>query len=120
MKYRKLTSSGDYSFGTGNQEFYTDIAAVAQAIGTRLDLWQNTFWRDLQDGIPFVQHILGKSASDEHLQTVDAIIQNRIKGTTGVNSIISFNRTYDRNTRKYSINIPTNTIYGTITVQDNL
>lgn len=116
MKYRKLTSSGDYTFGAGNAEFYTDSSAVGQAVQTRLDLWLDTFWRDLKDGTPFVQQILGKGASDEHLQTVDQIIQNRIKGTTGLLGIVSFSRTYNRDTRAYKYNSSVQTIFSNTVV----
>lgn len=116
MKYRKLAPNSDYTFGAGNSEFYIDIEAVAQAIKTRLQLFKATFWRDLNDGTPWLQEILGARASEQHLLTVDSIIQNRIAGTTGVLGIVDYNRTYDRDTRRYSYTTTVQTIYSTTVI----
>lgn len=112
MRYRKLTAGGDYTFGQSNLDFYKDIDAVRQAIQTRLDLYLDTFWRDLSDGLPMFQSILGPSGSAQHLATIDQIIQARILGTEGVSSVVSYSSTYDRNTRRYSFTATVQTIYS--------
>lgn len=113
MKYRRLTNTGDYSFGSPNQNFIYDINAVGQAIQTRLTLFLDTFWRDLSDGIPMFQRIWGTSASAANLLTVDNIIQQRIRGTEGVTELLSYTSQFNRDTRQYTFEAQVQTIYST-------
>lgn len=112
MRYRKLTAGGDYTFGQSNLDFYKDIDAVRQAIQTRLDLYLDSFWRDLSDGLPMYQSILAQTGSAKNLATIDQIIQARIQGTEGVSSVLSYSSTYDRNTRRYSFTATVQTDYS--------
>lgn len=81
---------GDYVFGQGNQDFYTDLQATAQAIYTRLQLLQGTFWRALNDGLPAFQQILGIPGNIANISQVDTLIQNRIIETPHVTNIVSY------------------------------
>jgi pantothenate kinase-related protein Tda10 len=109
ITYRKLDSNGDYIFGQPSIEFLTDTDAVAQAIKTRLLLLYSEWWESTTDGTPFWQEILG--ASGVNKSSVDGILQERILGTTGVNSISSFLSTYTN--RKYTFTASVITDYGT-------
>lgn len=41
MRYRREDENGDYTFGRGDSGFFVDCPeAVAQAVKTRLQLWQ--------------------------------------------------------------------------------
>lgn len=101
MIYRKLTAEGDYTFGHGASNFFSGVEAIAQAVKTRLDLYQGTFWRDLSDGLPMFQQILGSSGSEQHRSAVDQIIVQRVRETQGVTQVLGINSTWDPQTRHY-------------------
>lgn len=113
MIYRKLTPEGDYSFGQSRANFLSDLEAVAQAVKTRLQLWKETFWRDLQDGLPLFQEILGTPGSQSNIQRIDAIIQGRILGTQGVLGLPRYSSAFDPETRAYQFTATVQTIYST-------
>lgn len=120
LQYRKLTETGDYSFGQGPQNFHSGVEAVAQAVKTRMQLYLGNFWRDVNDGLPVYQKMLGSSGSTENIATVDAILQERVKGTTGVQNILSYSSSFSPDTRKYSFKTLIQTDYSVTTVQGNL
>lgn len=120
MKYRRLTESGDYSFGSADQDFVYNLEACAQAIKTRLDLLLDTFWRDLSDGLPLFQRILGASGSESNLLAVDNIIQQRIRGTQGVTDIVSYSSTFNRDTRVYQFQATVQTEWSTTVIEGSI
>lgn len=107
MKYRRLSPLGDYTFGYGNTCFATDLEACAQAIKTRLKMFQGECWEDLDDGLPFFQQIAG--SRDKTM--IDALVRSRILGTTGVTSIQSFSSDISAD-RRYTATALVNTQYG--------
>jgi hypothetical protein len=109
LKYRKLSSTGDYLFGFGNNCFYTDADAVGQAISTKLNMFQGDCWLNLDDGLPFFQEIAGSRDKD----AIDLLIQTRIYDAPDVSSISSFTSSIDGETRKYSFTASVITTYGT-------
>lgn len=120
MIFRKLTATGDYSYGSNAFDFYVDIDAVAQAIQTRLQLYQGGFWRDLSDGLPLYQSILATSGSPDNLAAVSNFIQDRIKGTPGVEGIVAFDVIFDPNTRQYAYSATVQTTFSTTIVSGAL
>lgn len=113
MKYRKLTDSGDYAFGQGLSNFWIDVPqAVGQAAQTRMQLWQETFWRDLNEGLPMMQEILGQPATPDNIDNVNNIIEARLRGTTGLTFITELNTLYDRETRAYGFDATIQTLYS--------
>jgi len=111
MRYRALTATGDSTIFSGNTMFLVNSpAAVAQAISTRLKLWQGQWFLDTTLGMPWMQQVIGK-----HTQSVrDAAIQNTILGTPGVNQIVSYSSTL--NGRALSVVCVVDTIYGPLTI----
>lgn len=117
MRYRKLSASGDYTLGTG-QDFYIDKPeAVAQAVMTRLKLWRGEWFIDVQDGTPYSQEILGKR---QRGGSPDGAIKRRILQTEGVKEILSYSSNFDGNTRRLKIDATIATIYGTAQVSERL
>ncbi len=114
MRYRKLTSDGDYSFGNGQLDFYRDVPeAVAQAVKTRLLLWLGEWFLNIEDGTPFMQGILGKYSKT----VADTTIQDRVLSTQGVIDIENYVSVLDPDTRSFSVQFDLNTIYGPTAVQ---
>jgi hypothetical protein len=110
MKYRRLSSTGDYVFGYGNTCFVSDAPAVQQAIQTKLNMFQGDYWENTSDGLPFFQKLAGGSK-----EITDLLLQSRIMQVPNVKGIASFKSSVDSN-RKYSAAISVNTVYGTVEV----
>lgn len=109
MRYRKQTADGDYSFGSGQLDFYRDVPeAVGLAVKTRLLLWLGEWFLNIDEGTPFMQGILGKHSK----VTADVTIQDRILNTQGMVSIENFESSVDQNLRLMTVSCDLNTIYG--------
>ncbi len=117
MRYRKLATDGDMTFGHQQADFYQDEpAAAAQAVLTRLQLWLGEWFLDQTDGMPFQQAVLGK-----HTQaSIEPALRARILETPGVLSIDSFELLPDRETRHMTLLATVNTLYGTVSVVEVL
>lgn len=120
LKYRKLSPTKDYTFGNGENDFYTDIEAVTQAVYTRLYLWSESYWRDLNAGIPMTQRILGQIGNAANLAAIDNLIQAEILGTTGVVNIVSFESAFDSETREYAYTCTINSEYSEAVIEGTI
>lgn len=108
MRYRMLSPSGDYVFGSGSGEFLVNTPqAVGQAVLTRLRLWQGEWFLDLTEGTPYTQQILGFTSQSAR----DQAIQARILGTPGVTELVAYSSTLSPG-RQLTISATLNTIYG--------
>lgn len=117
MRYRKLSPSGDYQFGSGRKDFYVDKAeGVGQAVVTRLLLWAGEWFLDVTEGTPYQAGALGKHTK----ATIDPMIRDRILGTEGVIDISRYVSIFDAENRKFSVEATVNTIYGQVTIQQVL
>ena len=115
MRYRKLDANGDYSFGRGLADFWIDVPdAVAQAVGTVLQLWQGQWFLDTSVGVPWAQQVVGTLPQDVR----DAVVQTAIAGTQGVaiNGILSYASQQDPSTRVFSVQAEVTTIYSKMPV----
>lgn len=109
MKYRKLTNTGDYSFGHGDLDFYIDEPlAVGQSVQTRLLLWTGEWFLNIDEGTPYMVGVLGKRSES----VANVTIQDRILNTVGVNDIADYTSTLDPYTRGMTISCTLDTIYG--------
>ena len=108
MRYRQLTPAGDSTAFSGFTSFLVNTpSAVAQAVMTRLNLWQGQWFLDTTLGMPWTQQVIGFGTQAAR----DAAIQNTILGTPGVNQIVSYSsQVVDR---KLTVTCTINTIYGT-------
>jgi hypothetical protein len=116
MRYRKLTATGDYSFGSGQLDFWNNVPeAVGQAVQTRLLLWLGEWFLDINAGTPYMQGILGKYSQE----TADTVIKDQIIETQGMVDIADYSSTrpQDQNTRGMLVTTSIDTIYGTTSVQ---
>ncbi len=114
MRYRKLSPLGDYTFGSGELDFYKDTPeAVAQSVQTRLLLWLGEWFLNIDSGTPYMQGIIGKKTK----QSADATIQDRVLTTDGVSSVENYVSEIDETTRKISISFDLNTVFGPTKVE---
>lgn len=115
MRYRALDANGDYSFGQGSANFLVNSpAAVAQAVLTRLDLFQGEWFLDTTEGTPYGAQVLG-----EHTRaTYDAAIRSRILGTQGVTGITSYASSVSG--RDLTVTATIATAYGEVAISTSL
>ena len=113
MRYRALTATGDYQIGQGSANFLVNSpACVAQAVLTRLDLWQGQWFLDTTFGMPWLTDVIGKNTGGLY----DIAIQQYILATQGVNQIQGYSSYLNRTKRSLSISIQDLvTIYGSTT-----
>ena len=117
MIYRKLDENGDYTFGGNAQSFYRNVPeAVAQSVVTRLKLWENEWFLDIAEGMPYIGGVLGKYT----IQDTDAIIKDKILSTEGVVEILEYSSSFSPDLRKFSVSVTISTIYGEATITEAL
>lgn len=95
---------------TSGKQFLSDIEEVAQTVTTRLRLFLGEYFRDITDGTPWFEQVLGKGSS---LEGKEAAIKNRIVRTGGVTQLTSFSTDFNINTRTYTVNAGILTPFGT-------
>lgn len=117
MRYRQLDADGDYVFGGEQADFHRDTpGAVAQAVLTRLKLFEGEWFLDTTAGTPWRTEVLGKYTGGVY----DAVIRQRILDTQGVTELAAYAASLDVERRALSVAATINTQYGTAQVQARL
>jgi hypothetical protein len=117
MNYRKLDANGDYTFGQGSGNFFTDSPeAVGQAVKTRLGLIEGEWFLDTSQGTPYNSRILGAGTVSQYDQAIQEVILN----TNGVTRIVSYSSQVDSSSRAAGVNCTIDTIYGQTTLSTSL
>lgn len=98
MRVRKLNEDGDLC--TNGEIFIFDRESTRQTIVTRLKLFLGEYFRDINDGTPWFQSILGKF---QNINAVESILRNRIVRSPGVIRLLSFDLDYDVDTRELTV-----------------
>lgn len=107
MTVRKLDDNGDIA--TQGVQFISGREEVAQTILTRLRLFLGEYFRNIQDGTPWYEQILGKQVN---LDAAEAAIRSRIVNTPDVVRLTRFSADFDINTRTYTVSAGVLTKYG--------
>ena len=98
MTVRALDESGDIV--TRERGFITGREEIAQTIRTRLRLFLGEYFRNVRDGTPWFEQILGKFSS---LDTVEAVLRARIVNTPGVIRLSYFRTNFELENRRYGV-----------------
>ena len=114
MTVRKLDENGDIV--TQGTQFLTGVEEIEQTIRTRLRLFLGEYFRDISDGTPWFEQILGKGTS---MSAREAALRNRILRTPGVVRLTSFSTDFDVDTRKYTVTAGALTTFGLLMVTEN-
>ena len=114
MTVRRLDENGDIV--TQGTQFLTGIEEIEQTIRTRLRLFLGEYFRDISDGTPWFEQILGKGTS---MSAREAALRNRILRTPGVVRLTSFSTDFNVDTRKYTVTAGALTTFGLLTVTEN-
>lgn len=117
MINRKEDENGDYVFGTGDDFYRNEPAAVALAVWTRLKLWKGEWFLDKTAGTDWYGEVLGKRQASKR---ADMEIRKRILGTTGVKSILEYSSVFDGEARVFHVTATLDTIYGTAYINGEL
>lgn len=113
MTVRKLDENGDIV--TQGVIFITGQQEIEQTIRTRLRLFLGEYFRDITDGTPWFEQILGKGTSQS---AREAALRNRIARTPGVIRLTSFSTDFDLSTRKLTVTASVLTAFGIATVTE--
>ncbi|WP_432783736.1 hypothetical protein QZH45_09750 [Pseudomonas corrugata] len=108
MTVRRLDENGDIV--TRGQQFLSGKEEIAQTVLTRLRLFLGEYFRDITDGTPWYEQILGKFTN---LSAAEAALRARIANTPGVIRLTSFSADFDITTRRYSVTAGILTEFGT-------
>lgn len=123
FRYRQLTNNlrdpsrvgGDMTFGRGINNFLADSpTAVAQAVLTRLCLWQGEWFLDTTIGMPWLQQVLGKSVAISG-NVPDSAIRTIILNTPFVVRIEDYASSFDHSSRNFTVGCKVTTAFGPIT-----
>jgi hypothetical protein len=118
FRVRALSSTGDYTFGQGNKNFLVDSpAAVGQAVGTRLRLWEGEWYISLDEGTPWWQSIL----AHKNIALATQVIRDRILGTPFAVSIDNFSVSFNnvpagQDPRNFQVTGMLNTAFGPVPI----
>lgn len=104
---------GDMTFGRGPLDWLVDNpTAVAQAVLTRLKLWQGEWFLNLDEGTPWMQQILGHAARGG---VPDAAIKGRILSTPYVTQVTDYASSYEPTDRSFVVSCQVYTAFGLVT-----
>ena len=105
MIVRRLDKCGDIT--TRGEPVARSIGAIEQLVVMRLKLFKGEYFRNVTEGVPWWQDILGKQPDRTN---GEQIIRNRIARTPGVTNITRFEVSYVD--REMYIQCSFNTKYG--------
>lgn len=94
----------------------SDLDAVAQAIKTRLLLFEAEWWENLNEGTPMFQEIIGQRASANGQQIMAMALSSRIAGTPYVSGVEDVSVQFDESTRQLTYSCVAQTSFGSVPV----
>lgn len=117
MIYRKWGQDQDVQYGHGQADYWKDAPeGVAQAVVSRLRLLAGEWFLDLREGTHYVGGVWGKHTQE----SFDPVIRARILETEGVTEIVEYESLFDGESRKLTVKVTIETIYGQVNVQEVL
>jgi hypothetical protein len=116
ITYRQLGANNDPLWGNGQLNYLSDLAAVAQAVLTRLQLFEGEWWAATNDGLPLWQSILGQGASPVNQQQISLLITARILATPYVISVGAVQPSYSSTARAFAYSAVVQTQFGQLQV----
>ena len=108
MKVRELDSKHDWTFGGSMSNFISDSDAIAQCVKTKCLSFFGNWKLDPEHGIRWFDHF---ERNADYLMCEADIIQN-VSEVWGVKSVISVALLLDTATRKLTVDVTYNDIYG--------
>jgi hypothetical protein len=116
ISVRALDSNHEPQYGLGQGNFIYDLDAVAQIIQTRLLLFQGEWFKNLQEGLPLFQQILGVGGAGRKPEAIALLIQQIILATPYVTSVTDMVATYQPTVRTFTFTCTVQTQFGVVYV----
>ncbi len=110
MRVRALDTDNDWEYGKGQNDYKTQIQAVAQDLQTRISSFFGDCFFDTTAGVDWYNLLGGKDQLALQL-AVSAVILN----TANVASILSFSASYNPSNRDLALFYKVLSVFGTIT-----
>jgi len=98
LKLSTQTNDLDLSNSTDIQLTSTAVESLAQRLRIKLKIFTNTYFMDMDFGIPYYEQVFVKGASKKLL---DAIFKKAIYDTPDVSAIVNYRSEFDRANRRY-------------------
>lgn len=114
--YRQLSATGEPQWGQGAANYLSDVDAVAQAVLTRLSLFQGEWWENLEEGVPLWQSILALGGISTRQQEISLILRDVILGTPYVTGTSNMQINFDSNLRVETFYAEVQTQFGSTLV----
>ena len=117
MTVRRLQGDGDIA--TQGRQFVYDIEDCAQTLGTRLKLFYDEYFRDINEGTDWFGKIFLRGSPDN---VKDAEIRTRIQNYADVRGISQYNSSFNINTRYVTVSATVLTSYGEtkVTIEETI
>ena len=107
-RVRRLDKNHDWTFGQGFSNYATESDAIAQNVQTRLWSFVNDWFLDLEHGLPWLEQMgRGVNMADWEIK-----IKRYVLETEGVSKITDYQANFDPDSRKLTISIDYQDIYG--------
>lgn len=107
-------ATNDLDLSGGVLKFTTEVREeVAQRVGIKLRTYAGEWFLDTTYGIPYLQEIIAQARNK---RDVDSIFISEIRSEEGVSNIISYDSTFENNTRKYTAKVVISTPDGEISI----
>lgn len=107
MKVAGISSAGDWIFGQGLASYKTKSDAIAQNVVTRLRLFKDDWYLDVDSGIPWIE-LLGTRGNSDRIQRE---IERTVLQTDGVKSISRLEITEVAESRGISVILEYNDVF---------
>ncbi len=111
MKSYSLNSDNDIYLDGGRFVLIEDGAQVAAKLRTNLLTYLGEWFLDLNTGVPYFQEIFVKPVD---LANVESILKQTILTTDGVESLTTFETSFDGVLRSFAVQAQVKTIYNTV------
>lgn len=115
MIVRSLDANGDWTFGSGINNYLSGAAAVGQVVATRLLSFLGDCFFATNAGIDWFNLIGNKNQLALNLAISATILNTQSDGQNVVTGITTLNVNLNDATRAFSVSYEITTIYGTIT-----
>lgn len=112
MTVRANTATGDWRFGRGQRDYISDAREIRQSLTTRLRMFQNDWFLDVQAGIDYID-LFGRKGTKPILRDEIARV---VLGTIGVLSIEKLEIIEGVN-RSATINLDVRTVLDPISLE---
>jgi hypothetical protein len=113
MSVRAISSTGDWTFGSGRQNYIRDIDEIRQNLLTRLLMWRGDCFFAEQQGVDYLNFFdIGTK------DLLDMDIKRVILQTVGIIRLNEYVSTLDPVTRNISISGTAETFFGTMELAD--